>query len=198
MKRHFTISDVEDRWNKLTGADEAETKHRVRLLREAGVLPTRRTHATDGSIARFIVGMLAGETHADAPRATIRVLDASCVKADEPGHLMGCFGSKSFREDLTTFIFYARRDGPWLMTDMSVCANPPEATVFVWRDGYAPSHFTYSAMEETGAPPRVGVFPVKTARTLDGQVIHGLAALASDLISDLPPDLRRILRSMKE
>jgi hypothetical protein len=64
-----TKSDLLNAWTKWTGDDVAETRHRIRTLSEAGLLPSRKQPLSYTDIARAILGFVTTTQHKDAPEA---------------------------------------------------------------------------------------------------------------------------------
>src|SRR3954452_18496286 len=63
-----TKNDLLAAWVRWTGDETRETRHRIRLLSEAGLLPERSASLTYDDVARGLLGFLVSDTHKDAPR----------------------------------------------------------------------------------------------------------------------------------
>jgi hypothetical protein len=64
-----TKADLLRVWTKWTGDDVAETRHRIRALSEAGLLPRRRQPLDYIDIAHTLLGFTAVTQHKDAPES---------------------------------------------------------------------------------------------------------------------------------
>lgn len=64
-----TKADLLAAWTKWTGDDVAETRHRIRALSEAGLLPRRRQPLDYSHIAYTLLGFTAVTQHKDAPES---------------------------------------------------------------------------------------------------------------------------------
>jgi hypothetical protein len=78
-----TKTDLQTNWPNWTGDALRETRHRIRMLSEDGLLPARSTELTYEDGARAVLGFLASETHKDAPLAVREFSEFRCVSVSD-------------------------------------------------------------------------------------------------------------------
>jgi hypothetical protein len=182
VRKYYTISDAIQRWNALTGADERETLHHVRVMRESGFLSASSTRTSHVNVARFVICMLAGAKHADAPIAAMGLADAP-LSATSFMDVAATDEGGTFLSWLTVAIGDSRAIQGDIIEDIEVGVDGSHAVVrLVEAVGGGSLEFTREPNIEDPPPPPVGVYPVQTTRKLSGKVITALAMLTDDRI----------------
>ena len=165
----------------------------MRILRESGLLPSARTRMTDGIAARFIVGMLCGKTHANAPEATLRALRATLTQFDGPDLPAPFRLGETLGEVLTKLIFQGRRTHPRPLTVvlLGINADGSGPALTIGRETGPDENWGFTNPGEP-IPDEVSesgrlIYPIYLSRALDGNVINALLSMVSETVSELPP-----------
>jgi hypothetical protein len=194
MPKTRTLTDASLVFTALTGSDRPAADQHFRILREAGVLPSARTRLTDGILARFIVGMLCGTTHANAPKATLRALRAALVSFDGPDLPAPFKLGDTLGEVLTKLIFHARRGvRPLLFVPivLGIDAGGDHAELIISCDGPEDRKWVFISSEPDADTTPEHVYPIVHKRALVSPVIDILAMLTSETVSELTPAAQR-------
>jgi len=184
--KQFTLADAVAEWKAATGADGHEIGRRLKLLRDAGFLPTLRERATDLNLARLIIGLAVDGNPSEATEAAMRLFDAVCVESTaahplfQPGTTLGVALAAGLRlvkrRELAIHRLLVRSAGRELGGGLSLTGEPGTIAeaAFIVDDGEA----GLTAYNDDGVPR--GYAPVEKTTEINGNVLHDLAELVAE------------------